>query len=495
MKISVCIIAKNEESFIGNCINSIKDIAYEIIVVDTGSTDRTKEICRELGAKVFNFEWEGDFSKARNFSLEKAEGDWIFVLDADETLTRESIEVIEKLQNEEEKLDGYYCKLTNLIKNKQVSSSRILRLFRNYEKYRYRGKLHEQIDITEESKAKFTNSNIEIYHYGYDPDIKSIEKKSFRNISILDTYEEGLRDGYYYYVLGNEYARNEDNKKALEIYDISLKKAKLGRNKALYTNFLMLNILKILWREKKSGAILKYIRIYEKDFNDLKDIYFFKYLAFNEQGKYTKALKALNEYKTVKNGSGEYPENNFENFHNLENIEAYLKENSIPHNDKLLSVYIEVSMRDITNLRPLKDTIISINEIANEVIVFCNSEYMDKITELLGYGCKLRAVSKKHNKQGSRIMFKSLLGQYVLMLKGGEIIQNHYKKILVNRLVYERKNAYYVYIYEYGKKEPVKDMRIFKRKCDNRTLEKNKCENLEEMDIKIYNSTRYIKLT
>ena len=77
-------IVKNEEETLPRCLVSVKPVVDEMIVVDTGSTDRTKEIARVFGAKVFDYEWADDFSGARNFSLSKAKGNWILILDADE---------------------------------------------------------------------------------------------------------------------------------------------------------------------------------------------------------------------------------------------------------------------------------------------------------------------------------------------------------------------------------------------------------------------------
>lgn len=85
-RVSLCMIVKNEEARLPKCLMSVKPLVQEIIVVDTGSADRTKSIARAFGAKVFDFPWTGDFSAARNFSLDQAGGDWILALDADETL-------------------------------------------------------------------------------------------------------------------------------------------------------------------------------------------------------------------------------------------------------------------------------------------------------------------------------------------------------------------------------------------------------------------------
>jgi O-antigen biosynthesis protein len=85
--LSLCMIVKNEELNLAKCLMSAKPVVDEIIVVDTGSTDKTKAIASALGAKVFDFPWTNDFAEARNFSLSKASGDWIFVLDADEVVS------------------------------------------------------------------------------------------------------------------------------------------------------------------------------------------------------------------------------------------------------------------------------------------------------------------------------------------------------------------------------------------------------------------------
>ncbi|MBI2109717.1 glycosyltransferase family 2 protein, partial [Candidatus Woesearchaeota archaeon] len=98
--ISLCMIVKNEERFIAKAIESVKDFVHEIIIVDTGSTDKTIEIAKKYTSKIFNFKWTDNFSTARNFSIEQATQPWILVLDADETIDK-----------------TYQEKLTDVIKN------------------------------------------------------------------------------------------------------------------------------------------------------------------------------------------------------------------------------------------------------------------------------------------------------------------------------------------------------------------------------------------
>ena len=76
-KLTLSMIVKNEEQYLHGCLKSVKDVADEIIIVDTGSTDSTKDIASSFGAKIYDFDWIDDFSAARNFALEKSTGDWI----------------------------------------------------------------------------------------------------------------------------------------------------------------------------------------------------------------------------------------------------------------------------------------------------------------------------------------------------------------------------------------------------------------------------------
>lgn len=90
--VSLCMIVKNEERVLRRCLDSISDLMDEIIIVDTGSDDRTKEIAAEYTDKIYDFKWTGDFSEARNFSFSKAECDYIYTADADEVINRENRE-------------------------------------------------------------------------------------------------------------------------------------------------------------------------------------------------------------------------------------------------------------------------------------------------------------------------------------------------------------------------------------------------------------------
>src|SRR3989344_295540 len=95
--LSLCMITKNEEQFLEQCLNSVKELVDEIIIVDTGSTDKTKEIASKFTDKIYDFQWCDDFSAARNESLKYATQDWILVLDADEVISKEDYQKIKEL--------------------------------------------------------------------------------------------------------------------------------------------------------------------------------------------------------------------------------------------------------------------------------------------------------------------------------------------------------------------------------------------------------------
>ncbi|MBF8416863.1 glycosyltransferase family 2 protein [Heyndrickxia coagulans] len=109
MKASLCVITKNEENNIKKCLESVGDIVFEKIVVDTGSTDKTIEIAKKMGAKVYSFKWIDDFSAAKNYAISKAKGDWIIFLDADEFIEPSQIQMVEEKINEAEKVKKGSC--------------------------------------------------------------------------------------------------------------------------------------------------------------------------------------------------------------------------------------------------------------------------------------------------------------------------------------------------------------------------------------------------
>lgn len=195
-KLTLCMIARNEEAFLPGCLNSAKPFVDEIVIVDTGSTDRTVEIANEAGARVFPYEWNDDFAAARNFGLAQATGDWILWLDADEHL-----EVIDAAQWYAAVRDpaaqafalrivSYYGE--NAIKDEQAMLHAQIRLFRNGRGLRFERKVHEQLNIRAAlpELRDVPILNAQIHHYGYMDSIVKGRGKHKRNEYLLAAEQE-----------------------------------------------------------------------------------------------------------------------------------------------------------------------------------------------------------------------------------------------------------------------------------------------------------------
>ena len=226
MKLSACVITKNEEENIGTWLASMKKIADEMIVVDTGSTDRTVEMAKEAGARVFHHAWQNDFAAAKNAALEKAKGDWILFLDADEHFSPQTLPkvrpLLEKVEASPKPIVGVICRLINIDKdqgNRFMGAIFQLRIFRNSRDLRYEGKIHEHIvDVRREEHEMFATPKLVIFHTGYS--LHLVRKKLERNLDFLRQKEEAQGESvddalHYmdcYYGLGDfaraaEYAR------------------------------------------------------------------------------------------------------------------------------------------------------------------------------------------------------------------------------------------------------------------------------------------------
>jgi glycosyltransferase involved in cell wall biosynthesis len=186
--LSVCIIAKNEENMIRDCLESVKSISNDIIIVDTGSTDNTKSIALEYTNRVLNYEWNDDFAAARNFCLHHAKNDFILSIDCDERLVNpNSVEL--KLNQLDQNIGGIMVKVVSYNDKKEgkdVFNSKMIRLFRNNPNIRFEGIIHEQvIDSIINAGFKISDSNIEFIHEGYNHDAVTMRKKQKRNLDLL----------------------------------------------------------------------------------------------------------------------------------------------------------------------------------------------------------------------------------------------------------------------------------------------------------------------
>lgn len=218
-RLTVCIITRDEEAQIGRLLESVLPMAAEIIVVDTGSTDRTPEIAAERGARVIHHPWRDDFAEARNVSLSHATGDWILVLDADEALPPETARKLPGALTDQD-ADGYLMPVINYVDGAATSRTAIVRLFRNRPAYRYTGRIHEQVvSAIEANGGKIKALTLEIAHYGYNPSEDARKGRRERNIRLLQqSLAEEPNEASTWYFLGVEQVALSEYGEALQCF-------------------------------------------------------------------------------------------------------------------------------------------------------------------------------------------------------------------------------------------------------------------------------------
>jgi len=216
LTVSLCIIARDEEHFIASCINSARSLVQEIIMVDTGSTDKTGELAARMGASVFNYTWQGDFAAARNFALDRASGQWILVLDADEILDPvKPVEFKNLLENTQ--IQGYFVQIRSYLGGGLgTAHDHVVRLFRNRPEYRFEGSIHEQVAISIKrinQGGGIAFSHLLVHHFGYlEENIRS-KNKHVRNISVIQqALAVNPDDPFLLFSLGIEYYHSEDTR-------------------------------------------------------------------------------------------------------------------------------------------------------------------------------------------------------------------------------------------------------------------------------------------
>lgn len=214
IKLSACMIVKNEEAMLERCLNSIKHLVDEIIIVDTGSTDSTVEIAKSFNARIFHHPWEDDFSKHRNQSISYATGDWILVIDADEELDAASItknRLKETLKKKSKNENALF--ITILEKNSAgevTNKIKRARFFRNHADVIYRGIVHN----TPEYKGSTGELELNLFHYGYALSEEKMLERHRRTSYLLHQRVEQNPDDYpaYFYLAQLCMQMNEEKK-------------------------------------------------------------------------------------------------------------------------------------------------------------------------------------------------------------------------------------------------------------------------------------------
>lgn len=232
--LGVHLIVRNEEDHLARCLESIRHIADELIIVDTGSTDRTVDIARSYGATLLSAVWEDDFAKARNVALSHSTAEWVLVIDADEEVMKGTDCLREYLMQTD--ANALTVEMANRV-GKQAWECVIfhpLRLFRRRKDHgdHFVGRIHEQIVSTDGQcipEKEIAASPLMLLHDGYLPETMREKQKVERNVRILNRIlEQQPKDPFHLYNLGVAYCQMRMPEKAAEMLAFAREYAPLG---------------------------------------------------------------------------------------------------------------------------------------------------------------------------------------------------------------------------------------------------------------------------
>lgn len=225
MLVTACLIVRDEEEFLGDCLDSILAITRDVVVIDTGSVDRTADMARNRGCRVFAYEWRDDFSAARNYALQRAEGDWILSLDADERIHLNTTQADLYSLLERTDCHAFTVPIVSYVGPDPVQAHAVhderIVLFRNDAKVRFRHRVHE--DLSESLMAchgtdlKTGRLPVTIHHLGYLDPVVNGRQKHARNIRLLELEtEESGHSPWVDYCLGTEWSSCGQWQKAVQ---------------------------------------------------------------------------------------------------------------------------------------------------------------------------------------------------------------------------------------------------------------------------------------
>jgi tetratricopeptide (TPR) repeat protein len=248
-RLSVAILARDEEPTIGRAIDSASGVAFEVVVLDTGSEDRTVEIAKAKGARVIHCAWESNFASARNRLIDACLGDWVLMLDADEAI---SPEFRERWSTLDRSADGFVIPVRDMDQGVVRQHARAARLFRRDPRYRYEGRIHEEISPSIVSAGgTVAEATLPIVHYGYTSSEDMRKGRRGRNLALLlAEHEARPNDARILHYLGLEHLAAGELAKAQPLFERVL----LEQPEAPFAGWTASLLAEVHLREGRPGA-------------------------------------------------------------------------------------------------------------------------------------------------------------------------------------------------------------------------------------------------
>lgn len=478
MLLSIVMMVKNEERYLDKTLNALmplmKDINSELIILDTGSTDSSIDIANKYTDKVYFANWNNDFAEMRNISISYAKGDWILILDADEELIN-----YEKLKqffdsNLHEKYNSASIELKNILSEdeKGYSMAPILRLFRNYEGFKYEGAIHEQPLY----KNPIYNSIALFKHYGYlfaNEEVRQLKDKRNKTI-LMKEVKVQPNNPYMNYQLGKSYNISRSYEDAIFYMEKGYNLySKVGHIPIFVTLDLANLYMELNEFNKCEKLCLKYIK------RDNKNIDIYYYLATSQKclGKYRQSLENYKRYLYL-----------------LDNYDISTQANDMECNGDTVAYREQCEVNIIDNYYKLDmyDEIVNnVDEITEDVLnkayaVLFMSLYKkgkeEKIVELY-QKCSKSIVERNKFKENIEIILKrvkeedkikmytilsNIEGNYGTLNKirlGKKLTTKEYNEILINeKEVYYGDVVYYALIQKLNLEDILKEVSYIKLK-------------------------------
>ncbi len=386
IKVSACIIAKNEEENLPRLLESIKGKFHEIVLVDTGSTDKTVEIAKNYGAKVFHREWNG-FADARQYAVDMATGDWIWFFDADCELEEEEFERFKRILNlikDNPEYEGIGVIYKNVGLNKYIKGySSTVHIHKKHPDLVWEGKIHERIVNKNTKTILVPPLSVYVLHYGYS-DFKTQIYKAKRNLKLIFDELKKLKPTDYEYYVNIFYI--------LQSY----------------------NVLALIQKEKYSKKSLRYIKKFKQGLNTIPNESTFKRHFYVYAAKIYIYLNQLDKaLETIEEGlklSPMYPD-----FHYL-NYEIFKEKKEF---DKAIESGIKY-LESLDNIKPgtITDYIFAKNIVIEDLTKLINesedrNKFIDEITTIYKKEKKINIgrllfnlIKDDNHKHAEKIAFK-----------------------------------------------------------------------------------------
>lgn len=303
MKLSICMMVKNEENNLKRCLDSLKNIRNsiesELIIIDTGSEDQTVDIAKLYTDQVYIHPWNNDFSEMRNLSMSYAKGDWLFLIDADEEVI-DDFGIINFIKStKSKKINGASILLKNIrnLSYDEFSSELItIRLLRNNINAHYEGKVHNRLKL---SGLVIQIKGI-LHHYGYIIEDKVLMQKKFERTTslLLNELSKTPDDVYYLYQLSSSYGMYGDWENCYIYSKQAYELIKNDKQKLKSAPYVISSLAKSLFVLKKFDEMIDLSLIGIELENDFIDLYFYMGGAYGSLMKTEKSIEMYETYLT-----------------------------------------------------------------------------------------------------------------------------------------------------------------------------------------------------